>query len=259
VSARVAAALVAPVKGLRVIAREQLALGVHGVRENRRFFLIDAEARMVNGKRLGLLQAVVPDYCDAARTLSLRFPDGTVVEAPLQSGPRLAARFFERTIAAIEVPGPWSAALSEYAGTPLRLVEAAGEWGAVDRGRGGAVSMISTASLERLAREAQARQPIDARRFRMLFELDGLAAHEEDEWLGRTLRLGEAAVTVRGHVGRCVVTKRDPETGEVDLDTLGALASYRRDTDTTEPLGCGVYGEVLEPGTVRVGDAVEAL
>ena len=64
-------------------------------------------------------------------------------------------------------------------------------------------------------------------------------------------------ITLRGHVGRCVVTTRDPESGMRDLDTLGALASYRSGIATTEPLACGVYGEVLEPGTVRVGDAVE--
>ena len=119
------------------------------------------------------------------------------------------------------------------------------------------MSLISSASIARVARAADAKQPIDARRFRMLFELDGAGEHEEDEWLGRSLRIGQAAVRVRGHVGRCAVTKRDPETGVADIDTLGALASYRREASTTEPLACGVYGEVLEPGTVRVGDAVE--
>ena len=62
-----------------------------------------------------------------------------------------------------------------------------------------------------------------------------------------------------GHVGRCLVTSRDPETGEVDLPTLDLLGAYRRDLDTTEPLPFGIYGEVLVPGVVRVGDAVAEL
>ena len=53
------------------------------------------------------------------------------------------------------------------------------------------------------------------------------------------------------------MTTLDPDSGLRDLDTLDSLASYRRGAATTEPLACGVYGSVLEPGTVRVGDPVE--
>jgi len=52
-----------------------------------------------------------------------------------------------------------------------------------------------------------------------------------------------------------VITKLDPDTGTSDLDTLGALARYRRN-GRTEPLPFGVYGEVLAPGRVAVGDSV---
>jgi uncharacterized protein YcbX len=258
-SARVVALTLTPVKGLRVLAREQVVLGSGGVRENRRFFLIDEQQRMVNGKRHGALQAVVADYSDSQRTLSLRFPDGTVVAGDVEPGRRLAARFFSSTVAATLVPGPWSAALSEYVGEPLALVESVSDWGAVDRGREGAVSLVSTASIERLGAAAGAAQPLDARRLRMLFEVDGVAAHEEDGWLDRPLAIGGAVVMALGHVGRCAVTKRDPDSGATDLDTLGALASYRSVTDTTEPLGCGIHGRVVSAGTVRIGDAVELI
>jgi uncharacterized protein len=53
------------------------------------------------------------------------------------------------------------------------------------------------------------------------------------------------------------VTTRDPDGGEVDFPTLHHLAAYRRDgIATTEPLPFGVHARVLEPGRVRVGDAV---
>lgn len=254
-TARVAVVQVAPVKGLRVVARDAVELGVRGVREDRRFYLIDADGQMVNAKRLGSLQAVVADYSDARRSLSLRFPDETVVSAVVEPGRRLEARFFSTKVTAVEVVGPWSAALSAHVGQPVRLVE--GEWGAIDRGPDGTVSLISRATLERLAQAAGLEAPIDARRFRMLFQIDGVAAHEEDDWLGRAVRIGAATVILRGHVGRCMVTKLDPDSGIRDLETLDAIASYRSDAATTEPLACGVYGTVLEPGTVRVGDAVE--
>ena len=46
----------------------------------------------------------------------------------------------------------------------------------------------------------------------------------------------------------------------VDFPTLKLLASYRREMETTEPLPFGVYGQVLAPGRVSIGDpvAVEA-
>jgi MOSC domain-containing protein YiiM len=52
-----------------------------------------------------------------------------------------------------------------------------------------------------------------------------------------------------------VVTKYDPDIGTSDLATLGALARYRRE-GVTEPLPFGVYGDVIVPGRVRIGDPV---
>jgi uncharacterized protein YcbX len=90
----------------------------------------------------------------------------------------------------------------------------------------------------------------------MLVEVDGVDPHGEDEWIGRTVRIGEAQVAFAGNVGRCAFTTRDPETGLVDLKTLHLLRQYRGELTTTEPLPFGIYGSVAEPGTVRVGDRV---
>ncbi len=91
----------------------------------------------------------------------------------------------------------------------------------------------------------------------MLIEVDGVDAHAEDRWLGQRLQVGGAVLRFDGHVGRCLVTTRDPETGVVTLPTLDLLRGYRRDLESTEPLPFGIYGRVLRPGTVRVGDTVE--
>jgi uncharacterized protein YcbX len=116
--------------------------------------------------------------------------------------------------------------------------------------------LISTGSLRRLAEQGGC-DDVDPRRFRMLIEVDGLDAHAEDAWVGSAIRIGEhARVRFEGHVGRCLITSRDPVTGVIDLPTLDILGEYRRDLDTTEPLPFGIYGRVLEPGTVRLGDAV---
>ena len=66
-------------------------------------------------------------------------------------------------------------------------------------------------------------------------------------------------VSFSGHVGRCLITSRDPDTGEVDLPTLDVLGAYRTGLDTTEPLPFGIWGRVVSPGAVSVGDEVTLL
>jgi len=251
---RISGLAIAPVKGTRLLSVEALAVGRCGVRENRRFFLVDERRRMVNAKDLGALQSIVSAYDDDRRRLSLTFPDGRTLEGEVSLDGELTASFYGRPLPARAVAGEWSAAISEHVGRRLQLVEA-GECGAVDRGRAGAFTLISRGSLERLAERAGCAR-VDVRRFRMLIELDGVDAHAEDGWVGRTIRAGDAVLRARGHVGRCVITNRDPDSGEVTLQTLRILSDYRRQVNTTEPIAFGIHGEVLEPGTIRVGDAV---
>jgi uncharacterized protein YcbX len=202
---------------------------------------------------LGALTTVVSDYDDAARRLSLRFPDGRVVEDAITVGDLVQTRFYSHRARGRILGGPFSDALSDHVGEPLRLVEAVEPGGAVDRGAAGVASLISRASLARLAEVAE--QPaVDARRFRMLIEFDGVTAHAEDAWAGRRVTVGDAVIAVKGHVGRCLITSRDPESGEVDLATLDILRDYRGDEDSTEALPFGVYGSVERAGDVRIGD-----
>jgi len=210
---------------------------------------------MLNGKQVGALCTVVADYDLATRELSMRFPDQPDVTGEVRLGEWILSRFLSIPLQARLVLGPWAQALSDYAGRPLRLVAADPRRGAIDRGAAGAVSLISQASVVRLEQLAGDRE-VDPRRFRMLIEVDGPQAHEEDDWVGRQIRIGEALVAMRGHVGRCLVSTQDPNTGDVDMPVLDMLRSYRSAAGTTEPLAFGIYGEVLEPGTIRVGDLV---
>lgn len=255
--ARVTALSVTPVKATRVQRVDSVELDETGARGNRRFFLIDERDRMVNSKVLGALQQVVSDFDEDSRRLSLHFPDGTVVEDEIgEDGDRLEARFYSEQRAVRVLPSAFSQAVSELVGRPLRVVEGAP---AVDRGREGAVSLVSSASLERLASQAGVDE-LDSRRFRMLIEIDGVGAHEEDAWVGASVSVGGSAVLrFEGHVGRCLITSRDPDTGGVTLPTLDALREYRGELDSTEPLPFGVYGRVLQGGRVSVGDPVTVL
>ncbi|MPZ61026.1 MAG: MOSC domain-containing protein [Propionibacteriales bacterium] len=258
-SAAVAWISIAPVKGLRIQSRDEVRLTEHGVPGDRAFFLVDDRGSMISATQLGPLMGVVPDHDDRAGTLALRFPDGREVAGPIELGEPEVVRFSfsGREVRALPVLGDYSAALSELCGTRLRLVVRPHDWPAVDRGPAGVATLLSVASLERLRVEAGVSEPVDGRRFRMTFGIDGLEPHEEDGWIDREVRVGDAVLRIAGHVGRCAATTRNADTGVVDFKTLHHLNAYRGLQDTTEPLAFGVYARVVRPGAVRVGEPVE--
>jgi MOSC domain-containing protein len=254
VSLRVAWISHCPVKGLAVRQLDECEVTEAGIAGDREFFLVDENDRLVNAKGLGRLQQIVPRYEPDAGKLTLEFPDGATVSEQVGFDGSLSARFWGPTVDVRIVAGPWSAAISDYVGRELRLVRPPGP--APDRQRSGAATLLGTGSLRALA-QALGVEDVDERRFRMNFGIDGLGEHQEDEWLGRRIRLGETIVVPQGNVGRCAVTTQNPESGAPDLDTLKALARYRGEVVTTEPLPFGVYAAVAQPGRVRLGDSVE--
>jgi uncharacterized protein len=254
VSLRVAWISHCPVKGLAVRQLDECELTEAGITGDREFFLVDENDLLVNSKGLGALQQIVPRYDREAGSLTLAFPDGTTVSQDLAFDGSLGARFWGDIVDVRVVDGPWSEAISDFAGRDLRLVGASGP--APDRRRSGAATLLGTGSLQALGRVLGVDE-VDERRFRMNFGIDGLGEHGEDELLGLRIRLGEAVVVPQGNVGRCAVTTQNPDSGTPDLDTLKALAAYRRVIESTEPLPFGVYAAVAQPGRVRVGDTVE--
>ena len=256
-TARVAWISLTPVKGLSITEVDEVELDEHGLRGDRRFYLVDETARLVNCKRprRSVLHTARAEYDERSRVLTVRTPAGEV-HAEAEPGDELLTDFHHSPRPARRVTGPWDELLSELVGEPLRLVAPDGR--APDRGRSGATTFLATASLAALARELGV-ESVDRRRFRMSFGVDGLGPHEEDGWLGRRVRVGGAVVVLHGNVGRCAITTQNPATGTSDLDTLNALARYRGDVTTTEPLPFGVHAAVAEPGPVRLGDAVEPL
>jgi uncharacterized protein YcbX len=256
VTARVSWISLTAVKALALEHVDEVDLLEEGLRGDRRFFLVDENDRLVNNKdrRRGPLQLVHADYDAEGNELTLGLPDGSVVAGEVSLGREVATTFHRLPLPARRVEGPWDEALSEVASEPVRLV--APPHGGADRGRSGAATFLGQTSLETIARELGV-STVDPRRFRMNFGLEGLEPHEEDSWIGRRVRVGDAVVVVQGNVGRCAITTQSPETGLPDLDTLKALAAYRGEVPTTEPLPFGVHATVVEPGRVAVGDPAE--
>ena len=245
-----------PVKSMRLAQVDAIELDATGVRGDRRFYLVDDEGALVNAKRVPPLLTVRAAVEDGR--LVLRFPDDTTVDGETtQLGERIETSFYGRPVEGRVVAGPWSEALSELAGKPVRVARTERDGEGYDRGAVAGASLVSTGSLEALRAAAGVERPVDGRRFRMTVGIDAEEPHLEDAWVGSLVRLGAAVVVVREKVGRCSVTTRDPDSGVRDLDTLGTIAAYRGDVPTGERLPFGVWCEVVEPGPVAVGDPVE--
>jgi hypothetical protein len=248
VTATVTDLAIAPVKGLRVTAADELDIGPAGPVGDRAFLVVDADNGLLLTTRTPTLLQV------AARLeggeLTLTFPDGRAVAAVPEPGARAETANYEgRRIAGRLVEGELAEALSEHLQRPVRLLAR----DATDRGADDApVTLMSQASLAALAPALDGAVP-DPRRFRMTITIDGVDAWEEHGWSGRELAAGTAVLRVSEPVPRCVVTTRDPERGSRDVPTLKALATLRGKDDVT----FGVWCEVVAPGRVRVGDAVE--
>jgi uncharacterized protein YcbX len=241
-----------PVRTFRLSHPQQVELTERGAVENRRFLLVDGDGKRLRSS-LTIWRAPVSAEWDAEGERLRVEVDGEVFEgSALPVGEPIVVESSDRKVSVRALEGPWTEALSALQGSPVRIARP-DEPGELQLAP---VTLVSRASLERLEREAGA--TVDPRRFRMLFDLDGCAEHEEDTWAGRRVRIGEAVVRVGIGVGRCAVTTRDPDTGERDLDTLRILRSYREQLPDGE-IPFGVYAEVEEPGIVRVGDEVTPL
>jgi uncharacterized protein YcbX len=246
---------ITPLKSTALQHPARVRLGPDGVAENRRFFVVDANGRLLGATRHPLLFRIAATYDAGREHLAVRFPDGSAVDGSADAeGAAIVVDFWGRPTAGRVMAGPWAEAFTAALGTPVRLVRAEREGGGVDDHP---VTIVSSASVQELARHA-GRDQVDARRFRILFQVDGVAAHEEDGWDGRLLRLGEAIVRVGGPIPRCAVTQRDPATGDADLETLKVIAGYRG-RSVARTIDFGVYGDVVAPGIVSVGDPVTLL
>ena len=113
------------------------------------------------------------------------------------------------------------------------------------------VSIMTLASHR--AVETQIGHPLETERWRGNIWLDGTAAWQELDWLGKSLRIGEAVVELIEPIERCKHTMANPHTGVRDADTLAALR------DSWGHQIFGVYAKVVQTGRITLNDKVEVI
>lgn len=114
-----------------------------------------------------------------------------------------------------------------------------------------AVSILSRASLRDL--EQRTWQQIDVRRFRGNMWIDGAKPWEELDWVGSSVRAGEATLTVVERIERCAATSANPDTGVADLGVPRQLKDLYGHVDF------GVLAEVSVGGAVAAGSSMRLI
>jgi uncharacterized protein YcbX len=243
-----------PVKSMALTRPDRIELSEFGAVGDRRFVCVRPDGHRLTGISKATLMPIRPRYDAGAERLTLRFPDGSVVDGDAVSlGEPVTVALYDRFVPARMVTGPLTDAIRTHARDDTLLLArvlepeyAGGEHRA---------SIISRASVADVG--GHTGDPgLDPRRFRMLIEVDGVEPYEEDGWQGRRVRFGGAVIRLRDRMPRCVMTTLDPDTGAQNAPVLDALAEHRKvGTD----LLLGVYGDVERPGAIAVGDDVVVL
>ncbi|MEO8462711.1 MAG: MOSC N-terminal beta barrel domain-containing protein [Chloroflexota bacterium] len=255
---RVVRLSIAPVRSLGLEHPTEVELTMRGVAEDRRFYLIDERGFLVDRVVVGRLVQASAHTDPAGRTLRVTLPDGTAVEDEVRLGEAVETPLHGRIAIGHVVIGPWAEALTPLAGRPVRVARTDQMGGTRSANP---ASIISQGSVAELARQIGV-PSVDARRFRMLIELDGSIPHHEDDWIDRTIALGEAILQVTERDARCAITTQDPDTGERDLDTLRTILRYRGplpDRHGAPKAMLGVLAQVEQAGRIQLGDEVRLL
>ncbi|QUJ75654.1 MOSC domain-containing protein [Sulfitobacter albidus] len=112
------------------------------------------------------------------------------------------------------------------------------------------ISICNTAS--HAAVESLAMAPLQPERWRGNIWIEGPAAWEEFDWIGRDARLGTARLRIEERITRCKATTVNTQTGARDVDTLAALRML-------DHQDFGIYATVVEGGDIVLGDRLELI
>jgi uncharacterized protein YcbX len=185
---------------------------------------------------------------DKLATLQTRFDDDTRTLTVMRDGKQVAKGNLTLPVGRAMIEDFFAAYLNRTGGQKPKLVQAP-EGAMYSDHKAPVVSIHNLNTLKDLERVAGTR--IDPLRFRANVWIDGVDAWEEFNWLGKEIRLGPVRLRVKERIDRCAATNVDPATGARDMNIPKLLQHGFGHIDF------GVFAEVMEGGTFRVGDAVE--
>jgi len=263
---RLAEIQIYPVKGLGAQSQGTAIVEACGLREDRRWMVVDAEGRFMTQRVLPFMAVIQAVATPASIILSKPGMQTVEIPHPGPSATEEPVTVWRDTVMAADAGPIASTWFSEALGIEARLIHMRDEAARPSRSAhalpgetvsfadGFPVLLTSLASLAAL--NTQLAHPVPINRFRANLIVEGAAPWAEDTW--RLLRIGTVTFRVAKPCDRCTVTTIDQSTGlrPDRLEPLRTLDRIRHDE-------CGImFGQNLVPvqlGRLNVGDAVEVL
>jgi uncharacterized protein YcbX len=225
-----------PVKSCAGIPLERAKVGPRGIHLDRHWMLINQDGRFVSQRQLPRMALIRPRFVEEGLRLEAPGISALEIGEDAHCGRTVSVQVWRDRCAAMEVGDAANAWFSSLLGETVRLVFLpAGERRTVDQDCASATDevgfadgfpflLIGRASLDDLAGRMGC--ALDIRRFRPNLVVTGSAPYAEDTW--SRVRIGGLSFRVAKPCSRCAVTTVNPDLGERDLDTLGALRTYRQ-------------------------------
>ena len=187
---------------------------------------------LMRNERLAGLQT---HFDDPSHLLSIR-KDGTIAaqgDLETAEGRATIERFFTTNFA------------DDLKGPPKVLSAEGHSFSDVARKVVSIINLASVAVVEGLVDWA-----VHPLRFRANMYVSGWPAWHEFELLDRTLAIGDVRLKVVKRIQRCAAVNVDPESAARDLEIPSTLQRRLGHAD------CGIYAEVVAPGTLHIGDEI---
>ncbi|TEW53929.1 MOSC domain-containing protein [Psychromonas sp. RZ22] len=250
-----------PIKSTKGIELPQALVEEKGLKDDRRYMLVDLEGKFITGRTHPQLTQISIEFSKKGLFVSAPKQPSIYIQPELFSTQTLNVDIWSDSVQAqhcnIEYDRWFSSFLKQecqlvyFADTSNRTVKNTQyEVGFAD---GYPLLLINQASIDQLNTHLDA--PISALHFRPNLLIKGDTAFIEDTWA--RIRIGEVAFQVSKPCSRCTFTNVDPKTGVADLEqplkTLSQFRYHQGDID---------FGQNLIPlntGIIRCGDAIEIL
>lgn len=261
----VSALHVYPVKSCAGIALERSAVEARGLRDDRRWMIVDEQHTFITQRTEPRLALVAVAF--HGDELVLRAGDLDELRVPVQpptGAPRRRVQVWRDEVEAIDCGSVAAHWLSRWLGSAVSLVFMPDDVrravkpqyslpsDIVSFADGFPLLIASTSSLDDLNARMDAPVPMD--RFRPNIVVSGCEPWAEDGW--RRIRVGNLEVRVAKACERCVVTTTNQRTAQRGVEPLRTLARFRRRENDVLFAQNGVPDA---PGSIAVGDAVTVL
>jgi uncharacterized protein YcbX len=255
-----------PVKSTSPTAVASAAVELAGLRDDRRWMVVDEGGNWVTASKCDALLGVTAMVTDDGITLAA---DGLAsIDVAIPTGGVHIPVTVSRMSTAVDAGDAAAAWFSAVTGRPVRLVwqddpskrHVGAKHGAlgdepVSLADVGPLLLTTTASLAQLNEwiaEDHEPETIVMRQFRPNVVVEGaVAPFAEDEW--RHLHIGDVDYRFAEHCDRCVVTTIDPLTLHHSKEPIRSLARHRKWDGKT---WFGIRIIPLNTGTLSVGDEV---